>query len=181
MSRSGYTDGCYDDPRLNLYRGAVVRAIRGKRGQKALMELAAAMDAMPEKTLAAESLVTEDGEFCTLGVLGNARGLDMMPIDPDDWDAVAKAFDLAPAMVREIVYENDEGLIDYELRYVEIFGPVRPGYPEYGSHNTRVSVAIPPELLGARRWNRMRKWVGDNIIPDKIAAVIRGASNAEPA
>lgn len=162
MSRSGYTDDD-EDGTFGLWRGSVTRAIRGKRGQQALKELAAAMDAMPVKTLAAESLVTDGGEFCTLGVLGNARGLDMKPIDPDDWETVAKAFNLAPAMVREIVYENDEGLLRYEQRCVEICGPVRPWYPEYGNHNLRVSVPISPEVLGERRWKRMRKWVEDNI------------------
>src|ERR1700754_1072963 len=105
MSRSGYSDDCEN---LGLWRGAVARAISGERGQAALKELAAAMDAMPEKTLAAESLVNHEGEFCTLGVLGQARGLDMSLIDPEDYDWVADAFNLAPAMVREIVYENDE-------------------------------------------------------------------------
>ncbi len=37
MSRSGYQDDCEG---LNLYRGTVRRAIRGKRGQAFLRELA---------------------------------------------------------------------------------------------------------------------------------------------
>ena len=37
MSRSGYTDEC---EYLDLYRGKVERAIKGKRGQKFLQELA---------------------------------------------------------------------------------------------------------------------------------------------
>ena len=108
MSRSGYIDDgdCDDVLAMGRWQGQVASAIRGKRGQAALRELAAAMDAMPVKALAAESLVTADGEFCTLGVLGQARGIDMAPIDPEDWDAVAKAFNLAPAMVREIVYRT---------------------------------------------------------------------------
>jgi len=160
MSRSGYVDD-YDDENntLGLWRGAVYRSIRGKRGQAALKELAAAMDAMPNKTLAAESLVTADGQFCTLGVLGKARGLNMNPIDPDDWEAVAKAFNLAPAMVREIVYENDEGLRTYEYVYVTLCGPVRPWYPEYGEHSVRHMVEIPEERLGQMRWKKMRDWV----------------------
>jgi hypothetical protein len=160
MSRSGYTDDCDN---LGLWRGAVERSIRGKRGQAALRELAAAMDAMPNKTLAAESLVTADGEFCTLGVLGQARGMNMAPIDPDDWDAVARAFNLAPAMVREIVYENDEGIYPYERAKVEICGPVRPYFPEWGDHVRTVSVPIPPETMAAQRWKRMRQWVQANL------------------
>lgn len=169
MSRSGYSDDYDEDGTGGLWRGAVMRAIRGKRGQEALKELAKAMDAMPKKALAAESLVTEDGEFCTLGVLGQARGLDMNPIDPDDWDAVAKAFNMAPAMVREIVYENDEGLPDYEWVEFELCGPVRPGYPDWGRHTTSVRVAIPVETLAAQRWTRMRQWVETNLRIDRAA------------
>jgi hypothetical protein len=164
MSRSGYSDDYDEDGTGGLWRGAVMTAIRGKRGQAALKELAAAMDAMPEKVLAAESLVTEDGEFCTLGVLGQARGIDMNPIDPEDWEAVAKAFNIAPAMVREIVYENDEGLSDYEWVEFVLCGPIRPQYPHWEKHVGTVRVAIPAEVLGPQRWKRMRQWVESNLV-----------------
>lgn len=165
MSRSGYIDDgdCDDVLAMGRWQGQVASAIRGKRGQTALRELAAAMDAMPAKVLAADSLVTADGEFCTLGVLGQARGLDMAPIDPDDWDAVAKAFNLAPAMVREIVYENDEGIDTYDWVDVEICGPVRPYSPEWGRHHVSVRVDIPAEVIARRRWKRMRKWVHEHL------------------
>lgn len=159
MSRSGYSDDCEG---LNLWRGAVERSIRGKRGQAALKELAAAMDEMPNKVLAAESLVTEDGEFCTLGVLGQARGIDMNAIDPEDWDAVAAKFNLAPAMVREIVYENDEVLDDYKWVDVEVYGPTRP----FERRVRSVRVTIPEETLGPLRWTRMRQWVKSNLIKE---------------
>lgn len=163
MSRSGYTEDYDEDGTGGLWRGAVVRSINGKRGQSALKELAKAMDAMPVKILAAESLITTDGEFCTLGVLGHARGVDMNPIDPENWDAVAKAFNIAPAMVREIVYENDEVLDTYDWVDVEIYGPIRPFFPEYGRHTRSIRVDIAPEKVGAQRWDRMRKWVSKNI------------------
>jgi hypothetical protein len=157
MSRSGYTDDGGDYS--NLWRGAVHRAIKGKRGQDALKELAAAMDCMPEKKLASESLVTENGEFCTLGVLGHARGLDMSKIDPDDWDEVAKKFNLAPAMVREIVYENDESLVSYERIDFELCGPVRYFYPYFENHQQTARITIPEDILAGKRWQRMRDWV----------------------
>jgi hypothetical protein len=161
MSRSGYIDDgdCDDVLAMGRWQGQVASAIRGKRGQAALRELAAAMDAMPVKALAAESLVTADGEFCTLGVLGQARGLDMAPIDPEDWDAVAKAFNLAPAMVREIVYENDEGIIGYDWVDVEICGPLR----RWERRHVSVRVERPWEVVARKRWNRMRKWVADHL------------------
>lgn len=157
MSRSGYSDDYDEDGTGGLWRGAVERAIRGKRGQAMLRELAAALDAMPEKALAADSLVTADGEFCTLGALGHARGIDMKPLDPEDWNAVAKAFDIAPAMVREIVYENDESIDPYVWADVEICGPMRPCQ----RHKRRV--CVNRERTAERRWEHMRKWVAQNI------------------
>lgn len=141
MSRSGYTDDVSDNWSHICWRGAVNSALRGKRGQAFLRELAEAMDAMPVKRLATEELQA-DGDFCTLGVVGNARGLNMAIIDPDDAEAVAAEFGIASAMTREIVYENDE---------------------HFGSHQqqpdgTSKYVRETPE----QRWTRMRKWVDSN-------------------
>lgn len=108
MSRSGYSDDC-DGWALIRWRGAVAAAIRGRRGQQTLREILAALDAMPVKALAAESLVTAEGSFCTLGALGSQRGIDLAALDPEDPDGVASAFGVAPALVKEVVYENDEG------------------------------------------------------------------------
>ncbi|KVN91186.1 hypothetical protein [Burkholderia ubonensis] len=107
MSRSGYSDDCGGWP-LIRWRGAVNAAIKGARGQAFLRELAAALDAMPEKRLIANELRSADGEFCTLGVLGAVRGIEMSKLDPDDRDSVAAAFGIAPALAAEIVFENDD-------------------------------------------------------------------------
>lgn len=108
MSRSGYTDD-YDDSDypLGLYRGSVERAIRGKRGQSLLREMADAMDAMPVKELIAEEIVV-DGAACALGVVAMKRGMDVSKLDPEDADTIANKFGIAPSMAREIVYMNDE-------------------------------------------------------------------------
>lgn len=107
MSRSGYSDDCggWD---LICWRGAVKSALKGKRGQAFLLELRDALDAMPAKRLIADSLVAE-GEFCTIGVVGAKRGVDMAALDPDDREAVGEAFGISPAMASEIVFMNDEG------------------------------------------------------------------------
>jgi hypothetical protein len=107
MSRSGYSDDC-DGWALIRWRGAVTSAMRGKRGRDLLLELRDALDAMPEKVLIAHELVDAAGDFCTLGVIGQARGLPLKDIDPEDSDQVAKLFDIAPALAKEIVFENDE-------------------------------------------------------------------------
>lgn len=108
MSRSGYSD-CYDDDDNSgyLYRGAVERAIKGKRGQAFLKEILATMDAMPERKLIAHDL-EKDGAVCAIGSVGKARGVDMSKLNPEDVDRVAAIFGIAPALVREIVFENDD-------------------------------------------------------------------------
>ncbi|MCF5708940.1 hypothetical protein GIV19_16790 [Pseudomonas syringae] len=139
MSRSGYNDGDGDQWGMICWRGAVKSALRGKRGQEFLKELAVAMDAMPVKRLVAEELQA-DGEFCTLGVVGHARGMDMGKIDPDDSEFVAEQFGIAESMTREIVWENDE----------------HPGIYDQVSGWRRET----PE----ERWKRMRNWVDSQIV-----------------
>ncbi|WP_175837049.1 hypothetical protein [Burkholderia anthina] len=167
MSRSGYTEDYDEDGTGGLWRGAVIRAMRGRRGQEALREIAAALDAMPMKALAAESLITEEGEFCTLGVLGNARGMDMSRIDPDDCEAIAAAFGIAPSMVREIVYWNDEGTDSYQWVDVVICGPMRQMWPHRENHHRTVRIAIPHEEVAQKRWMCMRQWIDENLIKPK--------------
>ena len=106
MSRSGYSDDC-DGWALIRWRGAVESAMKGKRGQKFLIELAEAMDAMPVKELIAHELV-EQGGFCALGVVGQKRGIALESIDPEDSRTVAEQFGIANAMAQEIVFMNDE-------------------------------------------------------------------------
>lgn len=168
MSRSGYTDDYGDDDPLAMgrWRAAVNSALNGKRGQAALREVLAALDAMPEKALIGESLVTADGDYCTLGVLGAKRGLDMTTVDPEDWDAVAALFGIAPAMVREIVWENDEGTSTCEYVDVVICGPMPPHHFKpygYKYHERTVRVEIDPAIVAQRRWQRMRNWVASHI------------------
>ena len=110
MSRSGYCDDWGENQQITMinWRGAVLSALRGKRGQKFLRELLAAMDSMEEKQLEAEELVTPTGACCTLGVVAKARGIDVSEIDPQDSRRVGEVLGIANAMVCEVVYMNDE-------------------------------------------------------------------------
>ena len=108
MSRSGYSEDL-DGFELGRWRASVERAIQGKRGQTFLREMLAAFDAMTEKTLIANKLVTDTGEVCAMGAVCKARGLDVRAVDPECSETVAATVGLAEAMVREIAYENDDG------------------------------------------------------------------------
>lgn len=131
MSRSGYSDEV-DGWALIRWRGAVASAFKGKRGQAALKEILAGLDAMPQKRLVAGNFEHE-GEYCTLGVLGKQRGIDMSEFNDDgyaDQEAVAEKLCLPRAFVCEVMFENDEAY--------------SPGGPE-------------------GRWQRMRQWVVSQI------------------
>jgi len=108
MSRSGYSDDI-DGWDLIRWRGAVTSAIKGKRGQAFLQEMLAALDAMPNKVLIAESLVEEDGAVCAMGAVALKRGIDVSHVDPYDREEVAQTFGISPAMAAEIAYANDDG------------------------------------------------------------------------
>lgn len=140
MSRSGYVDDL-DQRDLAMYRGRVASAIRGKRGQAFLRELAAAMDAMPIKTLIAGELISATGDCCAIGVVCKARGVDVKPIDYDDPDQVGAAVGIDRVMAAEVEYANDECA---EFRKDE---------------SGRWNLSETP----AQRWHRMRKWVENNL------------------
>jgi len=136
MSRSGYSEDFDCEGTGGLWRGAVERAIRGKRGQAFLREMAAALDAMPVKELVAGVLV-EDGAACAIGAVALSRGLDVSGLDETKPDDVASTFGIAPALAKEIAYENDE------------CSPWRP--------------RDQPAESRAQRWTRMRAWVASQL------------------
>jgi hypothetical protein len=107
MSRSCYSEDL-DQWQAIMWRGAVVSAIRGKRGQEFLREMLSALDALPAPRLISGEL-QKDGEVCALGSVGAKRGMNLAEIYPEDYETVAKQFGIAEALAREIAYENDEG------------------------------------------------------------------------
>ncbi|UNY90628.1 MULTISPECIES: hypothetical protein [unclassified Pseudomonas] len=104
-----------------------------------MIELRDALDAMPDKRLIAEELEA-DGQYCALGALGAKRGINMKCIDPYCRESVAAAFEIAPALAAEIVFENDE----YPGGFWGASGKWQRETPEH-------------------RWQRMRNWVEANI------------------
>ena len=158
MSRSGYSDDCGDDDPLALgrYRAQVMSAIRGKRGQTLLRELLAALDAMPDKRLVAGELEA-DGQFCALGVVGQARGLNLATIDTDDVESLGQKFNIAEQLAREIMWVNDDHVSDLRWFKVEVFGPLEPWQGRF------TDFRVPNENAGLQRWHEVRKWVAAHI------------------
>ena len=109
VTRSNYAEaGGLENWDLIRWRGAVASACRGKRGQEFFVALVESLEAMPVHELVLDELETEEG-VCALGCLGRSRGVDMDVLDPNDAETVAKVFNIAPALAREVVYQNDEG------------------------------------------------------------------------
>jgi hypothetical protein len=148
MSRSGYSEDC-DDWDLIRWRGAVKSAIRGKRGQDLLRELATAMDAMPVKELVAEEFQS-DGQFCALGVVGAARGMPVAHLVDAEREEVAKTlaktFGIAEALAAEIMDVNDNS---------------GHFYGRWALGNTRGEEAERADR--ERRWQKVRAWVAQQI------------------
>ena len=151
MSRSGYVDDEDYGGQFAMWRGQVRNAIRGRRGQRLLRDMIAALDAIPEKCLVSNHLVTTDGEVCALGALGKYRGVDLTELeegidadgevdDPDSLsEGLAAKFDAAHQLIREIQYLNDEC---FDWHYVN-----------------NVRVQYTPE----ERWQKMRDWAEKNL------------------
>ena len=158
MSRSGYSEDDGDDPLAHgRWRGAVMSTIRGAKGQAFLREALAALDAMPDKRLVSKELKTVEGEFCTLGAVGAARGIDLSAIDPEDYDQVAAAFGVNPKLAQEIMWENDEIIDDFKWVDVVICGPMQ----NWQRHQQ--SARVPVANAEKRRWQHMHAWVKKHI------------------
>lgn len=165
MSRSGYCDDYGDDDPLALgrYRAQVMSAIRGKRGQTLLRELLAALDAMPNKQLVAGELEAE-GQFCALGVVGHARGMDLSNIDTYDVESLGPKFNIAEQLAREIMWVNDDHVSEYKWKEFEICGPIK----HWSDRN--ISMRVANENEGYERWQEVRKWVASHISDATAAA-----------
>lgn len=156
MSRSGYSDDL-DPLELGRWRAQVASAIRGKRGQRMLRDLRVALDALPDRRLVSNSLLTTGGEMCAIGAVAAARGVAVEPADDGpDWydgedfyDSVADKLDVAHQLVREVMYLNDDiatarwGRLVTAARWQSWHGPL--------------------EDPGRFRWRHLRRWVESKI------------------
>lgn len=159
MSRHGYSmDGDFTNWDAIRWRGALKSAVRGARGQAALRELLAALDALPEKRLAAGVLATAEGEFCALGALGAARGMALERLDPEDLWAVAQAFGIPRTLAAEVMFQNDESADELVPFNFEVCGPMRPW-----ERHRKLRWRGNPRAAEIR-FNKVREWVARQIV-----------------
>ena len=108
MSRSEYHDDGDNPWGLIMWRGAVASAVRGLRGQAFLREMAEALDSMQVRELLHGELQCAGG-VCAVGRVAQARGIDWTDVEAyGNNDYLASEMGIAPALVREIEYVNDE-------------------------------------------------------------------------
>lgn len=156
MNRSGYTDDDDDPLATGRWRAQVKSAIRGKRGQAFLRELIAALDAMPDKALITDELVTAEGDVCAIGAVCQMRGVDVRNVDYGSPEDVAAKVGIASQMVAEIEYENDE--CGYRFEKVQL--PESPERPKWAPDFTWERIEETPE----ERWQRMRRWAEAKLV-----------------
>lgn len=133
MSRADYDDNASNLDCIRT-RGAVMASIRGKRGQAFLRDLAAALDALPEHVLIPGQWVDSRGQYCALGAVAQHCGADVEEMAGEDFDVTD--------MARTLDIAN---ALAREIVYInDEAGP----YP-----------AEKPE----QRWQRVRKWVQEQI------------------
>jgi hypothetical protein len=142
MSRFDYDDE--GDIPYALWRQTVRNALQGKRGQKALREIEAALLALPEPRLIEGSLCAETPgrpyEFCVVGAWARARILagngprglktldDLKDFDDEDPDQTAdlgRVMGCAYAMAWELGQQNDYHGASPESRYRYVLSWVR--------------------------------------------------------
>lgn len=112
MTRSGYVDDFGSDGWWDLirYRGAVASAIRGKRGQAFLKRLVEVLEGMEVKELHDDVFARPDGPCCAMGAVAVANGVapEEFQYCENDTEYAAQTLNIAPALAKEIAFENDE-------------------------------------------------------------------------
>jgi hypothetical protein len=155
--RSGYVD-CddmeFDDCRR--WKLTLRNVIRSRRSQEFLKETLKCLEEHQDKSLIADELEC-DGEYCTLGVVGKSRQINMSNIDPHDTDFVSDIFDISETLVREIVFQNDEYITTEDCHEVELHGPFR-----HWESRTRLFYN-PRKEAPTERYEHMINWLKANI------------------
>ena len=147
----------------NLLDANLRRAIEGKKGQEFLKKLLAALDAMELKELHTDDFKNKNGGLCAIGCYANHFKIRVDDLYSDDAFSISKRLGISKTLAFKIIFQNDENLVNDEMRIdFLLVGPVRPRFPEWGSHH-QVRYVPDPDAP-RKRWEAMRQWVSDNIL-----------------
>ena len=167
MSRAGYCDDLDDPLEHGRWRAQVRSATRGKRGQKLLRDLLAALDAMPEKRL-----VTDTLEISAEADEKHAQSWVKLFNDPSAADRYREHH----VKTRHSEYRNGDvcalGALG-RVRGLDMSG-LDPDEPEGVAAAFDIASPLAREIVylndecGYRetpeqRWERMRAWVASQI------------------
>lgn len=169
MSRSGYCEEIEDPLVHGRWRAQVASATRGKRGQKLLRDMLAALDAMPEKRLVAGVL-----EVSTEVDERNAQLWAELLNDP----AAAQRYRDAEVATRPASYKEGDVCALGALGRVRGLDMTEldPEQPEGVAAAFDVAEPLAREIVymndegtyrsetPEERWKRMRDWVASQIV-----------------
>ena len=111
--RISYTDEEDYPGQLELWQANCNRSIQGKAGQASLLELEAALLAMPSKRLIAEEL--DNGEdVCAIGALVRYKQITPMADAEFEMEAVGVECGMPPLVAWKVVELNDIELSDHK-------------------------------------------------------------------
>lgn len=121
MTRLYCDDDDLDPSREGLVAGALRSAVRGKRGQRFILDLVQALDALPSPELAAGALEDETtGCCCAFGAVRRFRGSEAVPLwfDPMEEDLtpdhLAEPFNVSETLAWAVVQANEDGMTGNE-------------------------------------------------------------------
>ena len=175
MSRSGYHDNMDDPLELGRWRGRVASAIRGKRGQRLLRDMLAALDAMSEKRLVADEI-----EVSAAADEKHAQAWVRLFNDPSAAERYRRHHvDTRPAEYRE----GDVCALGAlgRARGLDLSG-LDPEQPEGVAAAFDIAEPLAREIVymndeacyrretPEQRWTRMREWVASQIKPETAEA-----------
>ncbi len=148
MGRIEY--GEYGDPVANLWQATAKRALGGKRGQAALMEIRDALLAMPSRRLMKDEWAA-GGEVCALGAVDVHRHMR----NGMSWESARL---IVEHTVEEKPWQFDESFEVEETAQLRL-GYTRTLVWEVMEKNDEQFENMSPE----QRWGSMLRWVEEKI------------------
>jgi hypothetical protein len=116
VSRISYSDEEDFAGQFELWQANCQRSLSGKRGQAALLELEAALLALPSKRLIANDLEDEEGEVCAIGALARHKNIKPQH-DPDgEMAEIGEECGMPRPVAWKVVEMND---LQFDYRWSE--------------------------------------------------------------